>query len=156
MSFRLTVRLDDREWRRYMTDLMRAIPEFTEKIKAQLGPEAEEIYKSQVPISEPRPDRPIVGTLRNSVVRVDFQNGFTVGTTAPHGKFVAYGTKPHPIVAHGAKLYFWWTKMGRWFRGRQVMHPGQKKNPFHARAARLIRLRARELVQRLVEEMVRR
>lgn len=156
MSFRITVRVDDSDFRQYMTDIMRAIPEFTEKVKTQLGPEAEEIYRGQIPVSEPRPGRPIVGRGRDSVMRVDFPDGFIVTATAYHLKYPAYGVRPHIIAARGEKLYFWWERMGTWFRGRQVMHPGQKKNPFHARATRLIQLRARELVQRLVEEMVRR
>lgn len=37
------------------------------------------------------------------------------------------GTKPHPIVAKNARnLYFYWEKIGAFFIGPKVMHPGFK------------------------------
>lgn len=69
----------------------------------------------------------------------------------PYASFVDAGTRPHPIVAKAARgfvgplepgqgrsrrkepageLVFFWTRMGRWFRGRRVNHPGTRAYGF--------------------------
>lgn len=44
---------------------------------------------------------------------------------APYALFVDQPTKPHDIVARRAKLLrFFWPKIGGWFVGKKVRHPG--------------------------------
>lgn len=139
-----------------MNKIIQRFPEVTEKIRRELGDYAFQTYRGQVPVSKPRPGREKVGTLRDSVFLHYLPNGFVVGAGALHAKYPAYGTKPHVILPRGERLSFWWDKLGKWVFPRIVHHPGQKKNPFHARVAHLVRLRAQKLVKQITEELIRR
>jgi len=156
MPFNVTISVDDSDFRKLMTHLQRAIPEFTENIKRELGEYALQTYREQVPVATPRPGRERVGHLRESIIKVDTPNGFIVSPTAYYARYVAYRTRPHPIYPRkGRRLKFWWNKAGGWVYPRMVNHPGTKANPFHARVARLVRRKMVELVRRQLERLMR-
>jgi hypothetical protein len=49
----------------------------------------------------------------------------------PYLGYVLYGTLPHKIRARRRRmLRFYWTRMGGWFYGKQVQHPGSRANNF--------------------------
>ena len=63
--------------------------------------------------------------------------GFTVSTPQPLGSWIIKGTRPHKIVARKASaLAFYWPKIGKYWVGHSVNHPGTKPNPFAGRAYR--------------------
>ena len=156
MPFNVTISVDDSDFRKLMTHLQRAVPEFTRNIRRELGEYALQTYREQVPVATPRPGREHVGTLRDSVVKMDFPDGFVVTATAPYAKYVAYRTRPHPIFPRkGKRLKFWWNKAGGWVYPRMVNHPGTKANPFHARVARLVKRKMVEIVRKQMERLMR-
>lgn len=56
-------------------------------------------------------------------VRVVYQGGDKTKSMLP--RWLESGTKAHPIVARNASaLYFYWEKIGAYFIGPKVMHPG--------------------------------
>ena len=56
--------------------------------------------------------------------------------TAPHAGYVDLGTVTHDIVARRKPLLvFYWEKLGVWFRGKKVRHPGTKPRLFAFEAA---------------------
>jgi hypothetical protein len=63
----------------------------------------------------------------------------------PYAHFVDLGTKPHdiPIPARppGKPLHFYWEKMGFWFTGYGVHHPGSRATKFFADAIDATRMR---------------
>jgi len=94
--------------------------------------------------------------IQNHDIRIKFPDGFRVYTTDPAAKYVAYGTQPHIITpARGMRLRFFWETQGRWVSLPWVFHPGQRKNPFHARTYRLAYAKARELAQSIPRSEIR-
>ena len=150
MAFDFSVTIDDSKLRQKLSELQSLLPAEMNSLMSELEGEAFTIYQGQVPVAKSTPSRPIVGTLRNSVFTRKTANGFVVGASAPHGRYPAYGVKPHTISARTPRgMRFWWDKAGGWVRGVFVVsHPGQVRNPFHARAYRLIYLKAVQLVER--------
>lgn len=60
-----------------------------------------------------------------------------VKATAPYAAHVEWDTRPHVIRARRAPfLSFWWEKMGVWFRGKKVNHPGTSGTWFMSLGAR--------------------
>ena len=157
MSFGVTMTIDDSMVRQKLNNLMQAIPEVKERILNELGDYAFRSYQEQVPVSMPRPGKPSSGHLRNSVTLTRTLNGFKVYPTAYYARYVAYGTKPHVISARWKrKLWFWWERVGRWVDPVMVHHPGQKRNPFHARVYQMVYRKIRELVARYSQELTHR
>jgi len=154
MSFNIIVTVDDSKLQRKISELQSLMPSEAKQILAELENFGYNTYREQVPVSKPTPSRPIVGTLRDSVYTQKTTDGFIVGASAPHGKYPAYGVRPHIIIARTERgMRFWWDKMGTWMRAFIVDHPGQVRNPFHARVYRLIYLKARELVERFARNL---
>lgn len=54
-----------------------------------------------------------------------------VWTPTRYALFVEAGTRPHRIDARNVpNLHFYWTRLGRWFTGPHVNHPGTRAYPF--------------------------
>jgi hypothetical protein len=58
-----------------------------------------------------------------------------IDNTAKYADPIDTGARPHKIVARRVPyLMFWWPKLGLWFVGRSVNHPGNKPYKFMYRA----------------------
>ena len=155
MSFNLMILVDDSDLRAKLNHIQNAIPEVKQKLLHELGEYTFQKYREQVPVSTPRPGREHVGMLRDSIVLQRTPNSFSVYPTAYHATFPAYGTKPHVITSRsGRRLRFFWSKMGKWVYPRQVFHPGQKRNPFHARVWNMMYMKMRELLSLSMRELL--
>ena len=69
----------------------------------------------------------------------------------PYANPIDKGSVPHVIRARYAPaLHFYWARMGRWFTGPKVNHPGNKPYKFGYRAWRsAYRVEGQELSQRM-------
>ena len=156
MSFNFSVSIDDSKLQQKISELQSLLPREMAQLMSELQRYAFDAYQSQVPVSKPTPSRPITGTLRDSVFTQKTSNGFIVGASAPHGRYPAYGVKPHVITAKSPfGMKFWWDKAGGWVKAFTVNHPGQVRNPFHARAYHMIYAEARKLVERVRSNLQR-
>ena len=154
MGFEFSVTIDVEKLRQKVEELSTLLPNEMRALMVQLEGESVEIYKSQVPVAEPTPSRPVTGRLKESVTTTPVPDGFIVGPTELYGIYPAYGTRPHVMTAKNPLgMRFWWNRVGGWVRAWAVSHPGQVQNPFHARAYRLIYIRARELVEQVANRL---
>ena len=63
------------------------------------------------------------------------ENEGSIVATAPYASFVEGGTRRHDIKARRVpNLIFWWPKVGAWFIGPKVDHPGTPPLPFMGQA----------------------
>jgi hypothetical protein len=70
-----------------------------------------------------------------TVVRLSGGRLLKLSNTAKYAGPIDVGASPHKIVARRAPyLMFWWPKMGLWFVGKSVNHPGNKPYKFMYRA----------------------
>ena len=61
----------------------------------------------------------------------------TASADTPYASHVEWGTVPHVIRAkRKPNLVFFWARMGRWFIGPKVNHPGTTGRYFMSRGAR--------------------
>ena len=89
--------------------------------------------------------------IRTGAVEQDFVAG---GRQAPYAWIVEAGSRAHQIVARRApQLVFYWERMGRWFFGKTVNHPGTRPHPFMGpafhKAERVLRARLEGELARL-------
>jgi len=147
MPFTIEITVDATKLRRQMHQLKMLPKKFTEQAIRHLGDFTLRTYRAQAPISEPRPGRETVGTLKASFVLETTPISFKVYPTAPHALYPLYGTAFHAIYPHGRMLRFFWTKVGRWVFMPFVAHPGQRRNPYRARTLRLLYLEIKRFIR---------
>jgi hypothetical protein len=88
---------------------------------------------------------------RYSVRRLSSGRILTLSNSKPYANPIDKGASPHVIRARRAPyLHFYWAKMGCWFTGKQVNHPGNKPYKFAYRAWRsAYRVEGQELRHRM-------
>lgn len=70
------------------------------------------------------------GNLRQSInTRRLGMGSYIVWVNASYGAYVNFGTQPH-VIRPRTKRFLAWKKDGKWFRAKQVNHPGTRAQPF--------------------------
>lgn len=108
---------------------------------AAAGPVAREAIRKKAPVGKTYgPGKKVTrgGALKKSINdRSSSSSGVArveIVTNAPYAKYLATGTRPHPIWAsNGGRLHFWTPDGAEHFR-TSVYHPGMRPNPFVQKA----------------------
>jgi len=93
--------------------------------------------------------------LKNNIIyRKEGNNKTTVIARTPYAGYVEMGTKPHKIIGH-PYLSFYWEKLGKNVRLREVNHPGAQGYPsqhFMERAYNQIVVESDSIIQKEVDK----
>lgn len=123
----------------------------------EVGPLLAGELSRQAPVGDPQYDRES-GTLAASMVWRDQFDALTAGSVDPRGpiaRYVARGTRPHPIDAvTGSYLHFFWIRENRWVTTPHVNHPGTQPNPFHIAAWEKVRPQVQQSFKATVGKQV--
>lgn len=99
-------------------------PKLGEKIRRKLANKTKILAKQNI-----QPRWMSTGKLKNNIIfRKEGTNKTTVIAGTPYAGYVEMGTKPHKIIGH-PYLSFYWEKLGKNVRLREVNHPGAQGYP---------------------------
>ena len=126
------------------------VPKILDAGLREIGREIVKAMKAEAPKQ--------TGALRKShqarILKASRRQSRLVIASAPHGRYVREGTKPHVIRPVSASvLTFYWPKVGKRVFLASVNHPGTKPNKYHRRAWKKVRPKVRRILSRLQRQV---